>query len=89
VNYFSVDYDLSVQVAGARLCRRIFNTAPLSSLSTGEKIPGKIKVPDHGDWGSDADWKNWITSEFGPVAHPIGTNAMMKRSLGGRSIPFE
>jgi len=83
VNYFSIDYDLSVQIAGARLCRRIFDTPPLSSLSTGEAIPGKIKVPDNGDGGSDTDWKNWITADFGPVAHTIGTNAMMKRSLGG------
>lgn len=86
VNYFSVDYDLSVQIAGARLCRRAFETAPLSSLSTGEVIPGKANVPDNGDAGSDADWTNWINSAFGPVAHPVGTNAMMKRSLGGKSF---
>jgi len=83
VNYFSVDYDLSVQIAGARLCRRVFETAPLNSLSTGEVVPGKAAVPDNGDAGSDADWKKWIKANFGPVAHPIGTNAMMKRSLGG------
>jgi len=83
VNYFSVDYDLSVQVAGARLSRRVFNTAPLSSLSSGESSPGTVRVPENGNGGSESDWKKWITSEFGPVAHPIGTNAMMKRSLGG------
>jgi choline dehydrogenase len=40
-------------------------------------------VPDNGNFGSDADWANWIKGAFGPVAHPIATCAMMKRSLGG------
>jgi choline dehydrogenase len=83
VNYFSVDYDLSVQIAGARLSRRLFNTSPLKGLSVGETIPGKTKVPDNGDGGSDADWGTWIKGAFGPVAHAIGTCAMMRRSLGG------
>ncbi|KAH8091359.1 alcohol oxidase [Cristinia sonorae] len=86
VNYFSVDYDLSVQIAGARLSRKILSTPPLSSLSVGETKPGRSVVPDNGDGGSDADWKKWILNPnagFAAVAHPIGTAAMMKRSLGG------
>jgi choline dehydrogenase len=86
VNYFSVDHDLSVQVAGARLVRRLFHTPPFSSLSTGEVVPGEVVVPDEGKGGSDADWEKWVTDKFGAVAHPIGTIAMMKRSLGGASI---
>ncbi|KAL0959214.1 hypothetical protein HGRIS_014493 [Hohenbuehelia grisea] len=82
VNYFSVDFDLDVQVAGARLSRRILTSPPLSSLSTGETIPGGA-VPDNASRGTDAAWKSWIKSQFFPVAHPIGTAAMMKRSLGG------
>jgi choline dehydrogenase len=82
VNYFSVDYDLSVQVAGARLSRKILGSPPLNSLSTGETIPGNA-VPNNGDGGSDAAWRSWITQGFASVAHPIGTAAMMKRSLGG------
>ncbi|KAJ6559281.1 hypothetical protein B0H10DRAFT_2240528 [Mycena sp. CBHHK59/15] len=66
VNYFSVSFDLDVQVAGARLSRRILTSPPLSSLSSGETIPGNL----------DQEW-------FASVAHPIGTAAMMKRSLGG------
>ena len=31
VNYFSIDFDLSVQVAGARLSRKIFASPPLRS----------------------------------------------------------
>ncbi|KAI0820577.1 alcohol oxidase [Trametes gibbosa] len=88
VNYFSVDFDLSVQIAGARLARKILATPPLSSLSAaGETIPGFQTVPNNADGGSDADWKKWIVKSgnagFSSVAHPIGTAAMMKRSLGG------
>jgi hypothetical protein len=53
-----------------------------SSLSVGETMPGAA-VPDHGDGGSDADWSKWIKSTFFSVAHPVGSAAMMKRSLGG------
>ncbi|THH30273.1 hypothetical protein EUX98_g3938 [Antrodiella citrinella] len=86
VNYFSVDYDLSVQIAGARLSRKILGSPPLNSLSVGETQPGFSVVPDNGDGGSDADWTKWIldpNAGFSAVDHPIGTAAMMKRSLGG------
>ncbi|KAF8154931.1 hypothetical protein B0H34DRAFT_753101 [Crassisporium funariophilum] len=82
VNYFSVDVDLDIQAAGARLSRKILTTAPLSSLSTGETIPGSA-VPDNAERGTDADWKTWIKREYMSVAHPVGTASMMKRSLGG------
>ncbi|KAK7050037.1 hypothetical protein VNI00_005469 [Paramarasmius palmivorus] len=82
VNYFNVDWDLDVQIAGARLSRRIVTSPPLSDLSNGETIPGG-DVPDNEERGSDADWRSWITNGFAAVAHPIGTCAMMKRSLGG------
>ncbi|KLO16271.1 glucose oxidase [Schizopora paradoxa] len=89
VNYFNVDYDLQVQVAGARLSRRVLNGAAFNSFSTGETIPGTSKVPsNNADSGTDAQWRSWITSSssnggFIPVSHPIGTAAMMRRSLGG------
>ncbi|KAJ6629414.1 glucose oxidase [Mycena sp. CBHHK59/15] len=82
VNYFSVSFDLDVQVAGARLSRRILTSPPLSSLSSGETIPGS-SVPDNAQRGTDAAWQTWIKNGFSSVAHPIGTAAMMKRSLGG------
>ncbi|KAF7303603.1 Glucose oxidase [Mycena indigotica] len=81
-NYFSVPFDLDVQVAGARLSRRILTSPPLSGLSTGETIPGSA-VPDNSQRGTDAAWQSWIKNGFASVAHPIGTAAMMKRSLGG------
>ncbi|TFK48008.1 alcohol oxidase [Heliocybe sulcata] len=86
VNYFGVDFDMSVQVAGARLSRRVLGSPPLSWLSVGETTPGTSVVPDNGDGGSDQDWRNWILdpdSGFSSVDHPIGTCAMMKQDLGG------
>ncbi|KAH9851992.1 alcohol oxidase [Lenzites betulinus] len=87
VNYFSVDFDLSVQIAAARLARRVLHSPPLSTLSVGEIAPGLTVVPDNGDGGSDADWEKWIVQPgdagFSSVAHPIGTSAMMRRDLGG------
>ncbi|KAK1227943.1 hypothetical protein PQX77_009045 [Marasmius sp. AFHP31] len=82
VNYFSVDWDMDVQIAAARLSRRVLSSPPLNSLSTGETIPGGA-VPDGSDRGSDAQWRSWIQNHYSPVAHPIGTAAMMRRSLGG------
>ncbi|KAI0757740.1 alcohol oxidase [Daedaleopsis nitida] len=86
VNYFGVDWDLDVQIAGARLSRRILSSPPLSNLrsSVGETIPGLSTVPNSdGAGGTDADWKPWVKSSFVAVSHPIGTAAMMRRSLGG------
>jgi hypothetical protein len=49
-------------------------------------------VPNNGQNGTDADWKKWITAPspngFSAVSHPIGTAAMMKRSLGGKSLRY-
>ncbi|KAJ7347876.1 alcohol oxidase [Mycena albidolilacea] len=82
VNYFGVAMDLDVQVAGARLSRRILSSPPLSSLSAGEATPGGA-VPDNAQRGTDAAWQKWIKNGFASVAHPIGTAAMMRRELGG------
>jgi len=81
VNYFGVSMDLDIQVAGARLSRRILSSPPLSSLSTGEATPGSA-VPDNAQRGTDAAWQKWING-FASVAHPIGTAAMMRKELGG------
>ncbi|KAF5309416.1 hypothetical protein D9619_012385 [Psilocybe cf. subviscida] len=82
VNYFSVDVDLDIQVAGARLARKILGTKPMASLSGGETFPGSA-VPNNSQGGTDAAWKTWIKAKFQSVAHPVGTAAMMRRSLGG------
>lgn len=86
VNFFSAPWDLTVQIAGARLTRKIFNTAPLSSLRVAETYPGYATVPNDANGGTDANWKKWIAAQgtsagFAAVAHPVGTCAMMRRSL--------
>ncbi|KAJ7699131.1 glucose-methanol-choline oxidoreductase, partial [Mycena olivaceomarginata] len=81
-NYFSVPMDLTVQVAGARLSRRILTSPPLSGLSTGKTVCGSA-VSDNAQHGTDAAWQTWIKNGFASVAHPIGTAAMMRRELGG------
>ncbi|KAL1746132.1 hypothetical protein HDZ31DRAFT_34849 [Schizophyllum fasciatum] len=83
VNYFAADFDLDVQVYGARLSRKVLSTSPLSDLSVGETIPGADKVPDNDVRGSDEDWASWIKNGFSSVHHPIATCAMMRRDLGG------
>lgn len=96
VNYFSIAYDLTIQIAGARLSRRILSSSPTSSLvstSIGETHPGLSNVPnDDGHGGSDSVWKPWIIGDpsrgnafggFSSVHHPIGTCAMMRRDWGG------
>lgn len=65
----------------------ILLTGPVSSLSTGESIPGDA-VPDNQSRGTDAAWQSWIKGNFMSVAHPVGTAAMMRRSLGGVFIAF-
>ncbi|KAI0360771.1 alcohol oxidase [Trametes cingulata] len=88
VNYFSVNFDLTVQVEGARLSRRVLASPPVSALSLGENVPGFDVVPNNDDSGSYQDWAKWINQPgpnagFSSVAHPLGTAAMMRRSLGG------
>ncbi|KAF6753778.1 GMC oxidoreductase-domain-containing protein [Ephemerocybe angulata] len=82
VNWFRTAFDLDVQVAAARLARRVLTSPPMSSLSTGETIPGTA-VPDNADRGFDNDWKNWLLDNYSAVSHPVGTAAMMRRTLGG------
>lgn len=49
-------------------------------------------MPDGPDRGSDQAWRSWIQQgNFDSVAHPVGTAAMMRRSLGGTlssAFPF-
>ncbi|EJD48759.1 glucose oxidase [Auricularia subglabra TFB-10046 SS5] len=81
VNFFSVDFDMQMQIESARLARRILSSLPLSSLTTQETEPGN-DVPGGND-ATDAAWEGWIRWKFNTVSHPIGTAAMMRRSLGG------
>ncbi|WVQ79040.1 hypothetical protein IAT38_001132 [Cryptococcus sp. DSM 104549] len=81
--YFSAGVDMDVQVAGCRMARKIFQTAPLRGIVTEENAPGYDAVPEDGNGGSDEDWKNWIQDGFASVHHPIATCSMMSEDLGG------
>jgi choline dehydrogenase len=84
VNWFNVSFDMTVQIAGARLCRKTLASPPLSAITTTESIPGFTTVPnDDGEGGSDDAWKPWILSQFGTVSHQIATCSMMRRDWGG------
>ncbi|WWD16664.1 hypothetical protein CI109_101094 [Kwoniella shandongensis] len=81
--YFSADIDMQIQIAGARMARKIFQAAPLRTIVTEENAPGYDAVPEDGNGGSDDDWRNWITDGFASVHHPIATCSMMSQDLGG------
>ncbi|VDC03217.1 unnamed protein product [Peniophora sp. CBMAI 1063] len=81
VNWFSDPFDMTVEVASARLVRSIFETPPMSDITNGTiSVPTLDMVPQN---ASDVDWEGWILEAFQGNAHPIGTAAMMRRSLGG------
>lgn len=83
-NYFSVPFDMDMQAEGARLIRRLFNTPPLSNLTTQEVLPGLASVPNpNGDGGSLQAWASWIKLVFGSTNHILGTCSMMRKELGG------
>ncbi|KAK6907153.1 hypothetical protein I204_00044 [Kwoniella mangroviensis CBS 8886] len=81
--YFAADVDLQIQIAGLRMARKIFQTAPLRSIVTEENAPGYGTVPEDGNGGSDEDWSKWIIDGFSSVYHPIATCSMMSQELGG------
>ncbi|VDC03214.1 unnamed protein product [Peniophora sp. CBMAI 1063] len=80
INWFTVPFDLTVQIAAARLARAVFSTPPLNSLVDGFALPTEQDVPEN---ASDAQWASWMLSNFGANSHPIGTAAMLRRTLGG------
>ncbi|KAK0560099.1 hypothetical protein OC844_003980 [Tilletia horrida] len=86
--YFSVPFDMDMQVAGCRAVRRIFQTSPVSDLfENGENLPGfdasQGGIPDGPNKGAYWRWQNWINSSFNSVAHPIGTCQMAPQAQGG------
>ncbi|KAL7419681.1 hypothetical protein Q5752_005595 [Cryptotrichosporon argae] len=68
--YFAADVDLTIQIAGCQIARKMFQTAPLSTLVTSENAPGFDTVADDGNGGSSSEWESWITQGFSSVHHP-------------------
>ncbi|VDC03220.1 unnamed protein product [Peniophora sp. CBMAI 1063] len=80
-NWFSVPFDMSVQLAGARLVRSVFETPPMRDITNGTEALPSFDVVPRG--ASDAVWAEWILGAFEGNSHPLGTAAMMRRALGG------
>lgn len=68
--------DLQLLREGFKMARRVGNTSPMKSLTTGETIPGS-------DVSSDDDWEEWIRKNVGTEYHPSCSCAQLPEHLGG------
>jgi choline dehydrogenase-like flavoprotein len=75
-----LEWDMQEQVETARFIRKLYGTAPFSALIGDETKPGLETVP-----ASDNDdaWAEWVKDTYRTNYHPVGTAAMMPRSVGG------
>ena len=78
--YFSNNMDSLSQAATIRFTRQVSGTSPLSSSVKSEAQPGVNTVPQNADLNA---WAKWAQGNYRSNWHPIGTAAMMNRSLGG------
>ena len=79
-NYWMIGWDREAQVGIAKWIRKLFATAPLSSLVTTESYPGTSIVPTD---ASSSTWASWLKSQYRPNYHTVGSMAMKPRSSGG------
>ncbi|KAL4907006.1 hypothetical protein BDW74DRAFT_190010 [Aspergillus multicolor] len=77
--YYLNELDVLVQTAATNLARNLQSTGGMASYFNGEITPG----PDIPPNASLENWKDYVTTNFRPNYHAIGTCAMMKRELGG------
>jgi choline dehydrogenase-like flavoprotein len=81
-NLFQFPIDLLIEAAAATKIREYFSTAPLSQHVISEVSPGFTIVPDKAGFRAP-EWETWIKGAYGTNNHPLGTNAMMAKELGG------
>ncbi|KAI9927105.1 hypothetical protein ASPWEDRAFT_33058 [Aspergillus wentii DTO 134E9] len=79
-NYGMIDWDVEIQIAMSRYIRSMYRTKPLSQFIRNETLPGLGVVPED---ASDGVWTDWVKEQYTPNYHPIGTAAMLPRSMGG------
>ncbi|TVY80982.1 Glucose oxidase [Lachnellula suecica] len=79
-NYYMLDWDITGQIGTAQYIRKIFATAPFSSLVGKETKPGFDVVPAN---ATAAQWFEWNKSIYRSNFHPVATAAMMPRDIGG------
>ncbi|KAF8811137.1 hypothetical protein BYT27DRAFT_7252855 [Phlegmacium glaucopus] len=75
-NYLTDVQDLSLLANASMLVRRIASTSAAKSLYSVEVQPGSTVQ-------TDSDFRAFVANNYVPVYHPIGTAAMLPRSLGG------
>ena len=78
--YFAHAWDAQAQVAAARYVRRLFGSAPLKTVVSGEQTPGTGSV---GAAADDGAWAGWLKANFRPNYHLLGSAAMLPRACGG------
>lgn len=75
-NYLTNAQDFSLLVNATMLVRQIASTQAVKSLYSTELLPGStIQTED--------DFRSFVESTYTGVFHPLGTAAMLPRSLGG------
>lgn len=72
--YFLVDFDMTAQVAVGMQAHAFFHTSPVQ-----EYVTGNVTA----DPRTASEWADFITHNFAPNYHAVGTAAMMARELGG------
>lgn len=75
-NYLTNAQDFSLLVNTSMLVRKIASTPAAKSLYSVELQPGSTVQ-------TDDDFRTFVESNYMPVFHPIGTAAMLPRSMGG------
>ncbi|KAG6907816.1 hypothetical protein DXG01_007298 [Tephrocybe rancida] len=75
-NYLDNEFDTQLLVAGFKLTREIFNSAPLKDLIEEEVSPGP-------NYQTDGEITEFIKKVLGTVWHPVGTASLLPRQDGG------
>ena len=68
-NYLTDDRDMPPMIAGIRLLRRIFNTAPFAAQFRGESLPGP-------QYQTDNELAEYLRANAQSMYHPVGTCRM-------------
>lgn len=83
--FFQLGIDSQLQVQAARYIRKLFtDTQALRDIVVSEVQPGLDVVPEDAD---DETWLAWIKKSYRSSYHPVGTNIMLPREIGGVTSP--
>ncbi|KIK64607.1 hypothetical protein GYMLUDRAFT_39637 [Collybiopsis luxurians FD-317 M1] len=82
--YLTVEADIEVAVAAARRVASIAVTPPFSELLTKMALADSGMPPVN---AGDEEFRSWALDTYTPGTHPIASNSMMPRELGGVVSP--